>query len=145
MSARWTAQFRLSLDELSRVSAQVAAFGQQEAWAPDLLFQVQLAIEEVGTNIVEHGAAAQAISMEISLTSDASAVVLRIVDDGNPFNPLQEAPLPDISLSLADRPIGGLGLHLIQTLMDAESYQREHGKNHLTLVKHRAPGQVPSL
>ena len=145
MSAQWTAQCRISLDELSQVSAQVEAFGQQEAWTPELIFQVQLAIDEVGTNIVEHGTAAHATFMEISLTSDASTVVLHIVDDGNPFNPLQEAPLPDVSLSLTDRPIGGLGLHLIQTLMDEESYRREHGKNHLILVKHRTPGKVPSL
>lgn len=137
MSAQWSRRFRLSADELRRVSALVEVFGRQEQWTPELIFQMQLAIDEVGTNIMEHGAASGLISMEIALTSDDSAVVLRIVDNGNSFNPLLDAPPPDITSTLAERPIGGLGLHLIQTLMDEESYRREHGKNHLTLVKHR--------
>ncbi len=145
MSAQWTHTFRLSLDALSRAAALVEVFGQQEAWEPELVFQMQLAIDEVGTNLMEHDMAAHAVSMEIALVSSACTVVLHIVDDGNPFNPLRDAPPPDISLSLADRPLGGLGLHLIQTLMDEESYRWEHGKNHLTLVKHRATRQAPSV
>ncbi len=140
MSAKWAMQFKPTLDELSRVAELVENFGRQEAWEPELIFQMQLVVEEVGTNIVEHGGDSRVHSMEIMLASDARAIVLDIMDDGHPFNPLQDASRPDVSLALEDRPLGGLGLHLIQTLMDDKNYRREQGRNHLTLVKYRVKG-----
>ncbi len=137
MSTKWAVQFKLTLEELSQVNEQVGEFGEQQDWQPDLIFHVQLAIDEVGTNVIEHGKDAEVNLMEVSLTSDAHSVILEIADDGAPFDPLREAPSPDVTLSLEDRPIGGLGLHLIRTLTDEQSYQRESGKNLLTLVKRR--------
>ncbi len=137
MSTNWAVQFKPTLEELSQVNEQVGEFGEQQDWQPDLIFHVQLAIDEVGTNVIEHGKDAEVNLMEVSLTSDARSVILEIADDGAPFDPLREVPSPDVTLSLEDRPIGGLGLHLIRTLTDEQSYQRESGKNLLTLVKRR--------
>ena len=55
-------------------------------------------------------------------------------DDGQPFNPLH-APSPDTTRSLHDRSIGGLGIHLVRTLVDGLEYQRRKGKNVLLLRK----------
>ena len=137
MSTKWAVQFKPTLEELSQVNEQVGEFGEQQDWQPDLIFHVQLAIDEVGTNVIEHGKDAEVNLMEVSLTSGAHSVILEMADDGAPFDPLREAPSPDVTLSLEDRPIGGLGLHLIRTLTDEQSYQRESGKNLLTLVKRR--------
>ena len=60
-----------------------------------------------------------------------------IADDGRPFDPLTEAPEPDLESAIEDRPIGGLGVHLVRTMMDEVRYRREEGKNRLTLVKRR--------
>ncbi len=60
---------------------------------------------------------------------------MTIADDGVPFNPLG-AEAPDIDASLEEREIGGLGIHLVRSLMDDVSYQRRIGKNVMTLVKH---------
>ena len=63
--------------------------------------------------------------------------MIEISDDGQPFNPLKDAPKPDLEAALEDRPIGGLGIHLVLTMMDEMHYRRENERNHLTLVKRR--------
>jgi anti-sigma regulatory factor (Ser/Thr protein kinase) len=51
-----------------------------------------------------------------------------------PFNPLDEAT-PDTNLSIEDRQIGGLGIHLVINMVDDISYRRTADKNVLTLTK----------
>ena len=58
-----------------------------------------------------------------------------ISDDGAPFNPLGAAT-PDTGLSVAEREIGGMGIHLVRNLVDDVSYQRRIGKNVLTMTSH---------
>ena len=44
------------------------------------------------------------------------------------------APKADLSASLEDRPVGGLGIHLVPSIMDSISYKRLDGKNVLTMI-----------
>ena len=62
---------------------------------------------------------------------------MEIVDSGKPFDPFTEAPPPDLDSPVPDRPIGGLGVYLVQQLMDEARYAREDGKNKLTFIKRR--------
>ena len=71
---------------------------------------------------------------EITLTSEADVLRIEVTDDGRPFDPLNEAPEPDLDASVDDRQVGGLGIHLVRTMVDEMSYRREQDKNHLTLV-----------
>jgi anti-sigma regulatory factor (Ser/Thr protein kinase) len=57
-----------------------------------------------------------------------------VTDDGHPFNPL-ELPEPNTHLPVEDRPIGGLGIHLLKKMSDRMAYARTDGKNRLTLRK----------
>ena len=75
--------------------------------------------------------------VEIELASDADKVDIEIIDDGRPYAPLSETPTPNTDLPLGERPVGGLGVYLVCTLMDEASYRREDGLNRLTLVKRR--------
>jgi serine/threonine-protein kinase RsbW len=67
------------------------------------------------------------------LLSRRKDAVIEIEDDGKPFNPLEFPPAPLVS-SLDDAPLGGRGIHLIRSLMTECSYQRNDGKNVLTLA-----------
>ena len=91
-------------------------------------------------NVLEHGFDDDDDSKEckIDLTSDADAVTIVISDRGKPFDPLTEAPDADVDSVVGERQVGGLGLHLVETLMDEASYQRTDGVNQLTLVKFRS-------
>jgi anti-sigma regulatory factor (Ser/Thr protein kinase) len=57
-----------------------------------------------------------------------------IVDDAAAFNPLEARP-PDTASGLDERPIGGLGIHVVRKLMDEMAYERREGRNRLTLRK----------
>ena len=98
---------------------------------------MNLALEELWLNVVNYGHSGGFHEVEIGLTSEASAVTIEITDDGKPFDPLNDAPVPDVTGSLKDRAVGGLGIHLVRTMMDEMRYKREGGRNHLILVKRR--------
>jgi serine/threonine-protein kinase RsbW len=70
--------------------------------------------------------------VDVALTGPRLTVVLS--DDGPPFDPFGQAE-PDTTLSVEDRPIGGLGIHLVRKVMDRLEYRRQDGKNILIMKK----------
>jgi serine/threonine-protein kinase RsbW/sigma-B regulation protein RsbU (phosphoserine phosphatase) len=64
-------------------------------------------------------------------------LTVTVADDGIPFDPLTVAP-PDTTLPLADRDVGGLGIHLVRHLVDDIIYRRIGARNETTLVKNVA-------
>ena len=137
MSAKLRLTVETKLDEMERLASAVEDFGRDDDWPADLTFQVNLALEELWLNVVNHGHTGGFHEVEIELTSEAEAVTIEITDDGRPFDPLQDAPNPSVNAPVDDRPIGGLGVYLVRTMMDEMEYKREEGKNRLTLVKRR--------
>ena len=134
MSGRLHLELEARPEELERINAALEEFGECEAWPPKLLFRVNLVLEELSLNVMTHGQEAGANELEVIVTSDAETITIEIVDDGPRFDPLQDAPLPDPEASLEERPVGGLGIHLVRTMMDEVRYRYEDGKNRLTLV-----------
>lgn len=100
----------------------------------------QVAFDEWLTNVVDYAHAGHPDSdIEVSVAVDPQTLVAEIRDQGEAFNPLTDSAEPSLELEVEDRPIGGLGVHLIRTLMDDVSYRREDGRNLLRLTKHRPP------
>lgn len=124
-----------SLDQLERITAVVEDLGERDDWPPDLIFKVNLVLDELWVNVVHYSGATG--DVELSLDADSDTVRLEIADDGRPFDPLTDAVKPDLDASLEDRPIGGLGLHLVRELMDELHYTRKDGKNRLAMVKRK--------
>ena len=135
MTARTTLKIAPSLDQLERISAVVEDLGEQDNWPPDLIFKVNLVLDELSVNIVNYGG--EASEIEVSLAADAKEVRVEISDDGRPFDPLNDAAEPDLDAPLEERPIGGLGIHLVREMMDELHYSREDGKNRLAMVKRK--------
>jgi len=96
---------------------------------------VRLVLEELIANAIDHGGA---VECTVDLSFTERTMTLKIIDDGSAFNPLDG---PDLELDAddLDRPIGGLGLHLIKTLSLDAVYAREDDRNRLTLVLPRNP------
>ena len=126
------------LSELERLHDAVAELGEVGDWPPDLVYQVDLVLEELIVNTVNYGYDDDARhEIEVTLISDEDVFTVEIIDDGHAFNPLKDAPEPDLDAGIEDRPIGGLGVHLMRVMMDDVHYRREKNKNHLTLIKRR--------
>lgn len=103
--------------------------------AADDCFGLKLAIDEVCTNIIEHGYGPDG-GGEISLTIEIGDREARmtVVDRGRPFSP-DQAATPELGTHWEDRPIGGLGWHLVRSVVDEIRYERDGSENRLTLIK----------
>jgi len=121
---------------LQLIAGEVEGLGEREAWPDSLVFKVNLVLEEVGINILSYGGESGGPwpEFEIVITSDNDSLTIEVSDEGRPFDPFNDAPKPSIDAEIEDRPIGGLGIFLVQTMMDDTSYQHSEGKNRLTMV-----------
>ena len=119
--------------ELSRLSHEVAAFCSVHALDSDRQFQLNLVLEELFTNAVEHGGCAgAAASVEIRLEPGDGCVRVEFRDRGWPFNPM-DAPPPDLSAPLEQRAAGGLGVHFVRQIMKNLQYDRSGDWNRLRM------------
>ncbi len=97
---------------------------------------LNLALEEWVANVISY-AYPKGMRGHVEVTADVTADVLTLVikDHGAPFDPTQHAEV-DIDADLDERAIGGLGIHLVRTIMDTVEYQRTpDGYNRLVLTK----------
>ncbi|WP_420633450.1 ATP-binding protein [Candidatus Palauibacter sp.] len=103
----------------------------------DIIFKFQLSMDELLTNVISYGfegiEESPVITVDIRLGEANIHVVIR--DNGQPFNPLEDAATPDLSLAAEDRPIGGLGIHLTRAFIEKLAYERVDGFNCLTLTQ----------
>ena len=125
------------VDELERICAEIEAMGEREDWPPSLVYLANFVLEELSMNIITHGNDGRIAEFEISLDSKLDCLTIEVIDNGLPFDPVEYIPDPRIDAPLEDRQVGGLGLHLIRSMVDELSYKREQGKNHLSLVARR--------
>ena len=106
--------------------------------ASDLSFRLALALDEAVTNVIGHAFNGQApphrIAVELAITD--GGVTATVIDNGQAFDP-SAAPEPDVSLPLAQRDPGGLGILLIHRMVDSVEYRRVAGENRLRLEKSR--------
>ena len=128
---------RLNADvgELDRLMAWLDAFCDRHAIPDEAHYHLNIAVEELVINAIKHGRCSPAEgAIKVGLRLSGQELNITITDTGIPFNPLN-APPPDLKSSLANRPIGGLGVHLVRSLMNSVEYKREGGENRLHLRK----------
>jgi serine/threonine-protein kinase RsbW len=96
--------------------------------------RLALVVEELVTNLAKYGFPdAPRGSATLRLGWENEQLTLQMIDDGQAFDPLT-APPPDLDLPTEERPVGGLGLHLVRSLAATAHYARRDGHNHLTLT-----------
>jgi anti-sigma regulatory factor (Ser/Thr protein kinase) len=126
------------LDDLPAIGEFIEEACTQAGVRQELRFDITLAVEEACTNIIEHAYKGNGGSFDVRFEVRDSDLVVTLRDHGQPFDPAAVIK-PDFSLPLEERPLGGLGLHLMQKLMDEVrfSFSPKHG-NELVMVKHDA-------
>jgi serine/threonine-protein kinase RsbW len=128
-------KLKSKLSELDALCQKLEKFGQSMGLSQKCIFEANLALDELFTNIISYGfddKNEHTIRITISLHNDE--LVFNIEDDGIAFNPT-EVESPDLECSIEECRIGGLGIHLAKNLMDEVCYQRCNDKNILTLRK----------
>jgi len=121
--------------ELGRVVNWLEMLGDKYALSARIIFDLNLCLDELITNIISYGYNDEKIhQIEIIYEHIIDLLELRIIDDGKKFDPLQNEN-PELDLSLEDKPIGGLGIHLVKNIMDEVIYRYEKSKNILILRK----------
>ncbi|MBT3879834.1 MAG: transporter substrate-binding domain-containing protein [Candidatus Scalindua sp.] len=130
-----TITIRNNVSEIDKVNQRFNTFAEHCGIPKTLCQKVNIVFDELLNNIISY-AYKDNIEHEIIIELEflVDRLSLTIKDDGVPFNPL-EAKKPDTELSLEDREIGGLGIHLVCKLMDKVSYKRHIDRNVISVTK----------
>lgn len=120
--------------EMERAMDEVEARLEAQPVSAKRKYAVRLAMDELLSNVIKYAYEDEA-PHQIGLTLEMEEpFVLTIQDDGKPFDPLADAPPPVLEGPVEDRPIGGLGLHILQSMGMRLEYRRENDCNILRVV-----------
>ena len=125
------------LGEVARVAAEFAKFADERGLAAAEQRRIQVALDELLTNTVSYGYRGRGTGvgeLTVEAELDDGRLTVTLTDDGSPFDPFIQIA-PDTTLSVDIRRIGGLGIHLVQQMMDACSYDRRDDRNVVTLTR----------
>ncbi len=120
------------LPEVERLNRLLRHFGELHEIPGRALYSMNLALDELVTNVILYGYE-NPVEQKIVVSLEASAGSLTgtIEDEGRVFDPLSVSA-PDLSVPLNRRELGGLGIHLVRSLMEEVTYRREGSKNLLS-------------
>jgi anti-sigma regulatory factor (Ser/Thr protein kinase) len=131
------------LEDLATICEFVGQAAKQAGASKRTIFDIQLAVDEACTNIIEHAYSGSGgeICLRCECNGDDFEVVIQ--DHGQPFDP-QAVAAPDVKAELDQRQEGGLGLHFMRCLMDEVRFRFDHQSNELRMVKHLQEGKSVS-
>ena len=121
--------------EISSLHESVLDFCEKHHLNEDIVFALDLCIEELITNIIKYAYSVRAThTIQVDLDLLEGQLILEIRDEGRPFDPTK-IPEPDLNVPLEERTIGGLGIHLVRNYVNSMHYRREGNQNITTLKK----------
>lgn len=124
-----------NIAEISQLAPFLDEVAEAYGIAPDVSFKLNLALDEALANSISYAypeGTEGSITLEAGM--DGDDLLFHLIDEGTPFDPTKEGDV-DITLSVEERPIGGLGIFLIKQMMDSVTYKRVDNKNILELRK----------
>lgn len=130
----------LKLDAVIENIPQVTGWIDEQLEALDCpmkaQMQIDIAIDELFSNIARYAYSPEIgqATVRIETEEDPLAVVITFLDHGIPFDPLNRDD-PDVTMSLEDRAIGGLGIFMVKKTMDEIRYEYKDGQNILSIKK----------
>ncbi|MBI1839977.1 MAG: ATP-binding protein [Verrucomicrobia bacterium] len=121
------------LEEAPRVHEAFARFLGSLAVSPRARLAFEIVLEELFANMVHHAFEdGQEHWVAFRFTLSGPDIRIDAVDGGRAFDPTSH-PAPDVGRPMEERPVGGLGVHMIRRSMDRIEYRREDGRNKLSL------------
>ena len=133
---RWSLTASTDEGTLDRILDLVGEMTSSEEVEEDAKMQFEVAVAEIGANIIEHAGRAGAVSLTLELTLTPQRLEARFTDDGCPARvDLRSVEMPDV---MADR---GRGLAIALAALDELEYRRRGGSNQWRLVCYRGDGE----
>jgi len=124
------------LNELDKLKAAVSKMSATITCTQRNSKEINLILEELFTNVVNYSFNDdKEHDIDLSLSCDEKSLIIRMEDDGKPFDFTAEAA-PDTKCAIEKRCIGGLGIHFIKHFIDDCKYYRKKGKNIVVLKKY---------
>lgn len=120
------------MEELEGAIMALEEFWQLQRLDQKTQADLNIAVEEILTNVIRHAGTSQPISLQVDVQDGRARICIE--DDGRAFDPLQH-PLPDPNAPLEQRRAGGLGILMVRRMMDEVTYVRRQDRNRLTLVR----------
>lgn len=137
MSVKASVEMMPELDELGAIQEAIGTISEKADWSPDLTFQIELILEELCINVINHGEVEGSQPIKVEIESASDLIKIEISDKGKAFDPTQDVATPKQITSIEESSIGGWGVHLAQVFSDEMHYERVGDTNYLTLVKRR--------
>lgn len=125
-----------TIDNIPVVTEFVTSQLDEMSCIPKAKTQIRIAIDEIFGNIAHYAYEGKTgpVWIRVEQCEEQGAVVITFTDEGIPYNPCEKSD-PDISLSIEERQIGGLGIYMVKKLMDDVWYEYKEGKNMLSMKK----------
>ena len=135
--SQWETNIPNRLGDLMRAIEEMDRLLAQWGAGADARYLAQLAVEELGTNVIKYGYDDQnAHFIRLSASCEESVFRICLEDDGHEFNPCL-TPEPDADLSLQERTPGGWGLSLVRRMAPGMEYERRGDRNVVTVLVSR--------
>jgi|HubBroStandDraft_6_1064221.scaffolds.fasta_scaffold1354519_2 serine/threonine-protein kinase RsbW len=139
--ADFAAELTARQDAISALTRRVAAFLADSGIDARAAYHVELVLDELLTNVATHGGAEAPV--HVSLTISPDRVVAEVVDSGIAFDPCVARNV-DVTAGLEERPVGGLGLLLVQRMTESLAYERAGDRNQTRFSIRRTPARQES-
>jgi len=129
-----TFKIQNTFPEIEQICAEVNTLAQNNSFSEQLIFCLNVCLEEMLTNIVKYGYDDKGShEIEVRLEIANEIITLTIIDDGHEFNPLT-AEQPDVDTDIKHRQVGGIGIFLTCRMANKITYARKDDKNILKIL-----------
>ncbi len=144
MASKKNNTFRLKLpansENLDIIRKFISGIAANAGFAEEEIYQIELAVDEACANVIKHAYRNENLKKEknihVNVQQKPNYIVISIADNGIGFNP-DALKTPDMDKYLEEMKPGGLGVHLIRTLMDKVTFQIKPGvRNEVKMVKY---------
>ena len=125
-----------TLEHMPKVIAHFEKFALQNDFKDSVTKKVSVVLDELLNNIISYAFKDEEDhDITVRFQLKYLRLIITVEDDGIPFNPFRNDP-PDVKLSILERKLGGLGIHIVKNLVDEYHYIRQSNKNIISLIKY---------